>query len=317
VTLATRPKFAAFFDGIERVHVFHADVDDKYSGFFGLRKLFRALIGHSDYDVVVDMHDHLRTVFLRNLFKLSRIRVVVFDKGRKEKKALTRRERKVTKPLPHTVDRYKMALEKAGFKFSMTAAPYIKPTHTSEQELEAWLLKNRLKKNKQWIGIAPFALHTSKIWPLANYPKLIELITKKLDCRLFFFGGGATEIKYFEDVKQLFPDHITVVAGQMKVPEEIALIKRLDLMVCTDSSNMHLAVLAGTEVLAIWGGTHPDVGFGPYGRGEDSIIQINRKELPCIPCSVFGTETCHRGDFACMNWITPEMISARIITRLI
>ena len=57
VTLATRPRFAAFFDNMERVHVFHADVDDKYRGFFGLRKLFRALIAHADYDVVIDVHD--------------------------------------------------------------------------------------------------------------------------------------------------------------------------------------------------------------------------------------------------------------------
>jgi ADP-heptose:LPS heptosyltransferase len=316
VTVATRPKFASFFENIERVHVFHADVDDKYKGFFGLRKLFRALIAHADHDIVIDMHDHLRTIFLRNLFKLSRIKVIVFDKGRKAKKAFTRKDKKVTRPLPHTVERYKQAFEKAGFSFPILNGPHIQPSKDQYSSVENWLNTCGFQKTNTWIGIAPFALHTSKIWPLANYPKLIELISKQIDCRIFFFGGGPKEIQYFEDVRQLFPERITVVAGQMKLSEEIALMQKLDLMLCTDSSNMHLAVLAGTPVLSIWGGTHPDVGFGPYQRGDESIIQIDRKELPCRPCSVFGKETCHRGDFACLNWITPDVISERIAKTL-
>jgi ADP-heptose:LPS heptosyltransferase len=96
------------------------------------------------------------------------------------------------------------------------------------------------------------------------------------------------------------------------MPQEIALMQHLDLMLCTDSSNMHLAALSGAPLLSIWGGTHPDVGFGPFGRGKESILQIDRTELPCRPCSVFGTETCYRGDFACMNKIEVDAVVNRI-----
>jgi ADP-heptose:LPS heptosyltransferase len=79
---------------------------------------------------------------------------------------------------------------------------------------------------------------------------------------------------------------------------------------------MHLAALVGTPLLSIWGGTHPDVGFGPYGQGEESIIQISRAELTCRPCSVYGREKCLRGDFACLAWITPEQIANQVMNTL-
>jgi ADP-heptose:LPS heptosyltransferase len=65
-------------------------------------------------------------------------------------------------------------------------------------------------------------------------------------------------------------------------------------------------------LISIWGGTHPDVGFGPYKIQPDSIVQISREELPCRPCSVYGREKCYRGDFACLTRITPDQILTRV-----
>lgn len=316
VTVVTRPKFAAFFQGIERVIVFEADVDHKFKGFFGIRQLFRALVLKKNYDVVIDVHDHLRTIILRNLFKLFGKRVIVFDKGRAEKKAFSRKENKITTPLPHTVERYKAAFEKAGFQFKLLQPPYLIPTDESKKIIEAWFVKKELIKNEKWIGLAPFAMHKSKIWPVANYPTVINAIIKETNAKFFLFGGGDEEIQYFEDLQLLFPNNTVMVAGRLKLPQEISLMTHLDLMVCVDSSNMHLATLTGTPVLSIWGGTHPDVGFGPFGQGKESILQISREELPCRPCSVYGKETCYRGDFACMNNISPEKVTEEILKRI-
>ncbi|MCK6617212.1 MAG: glycosyltransferase family 9 protein [Cyclobacteriaceae bacterium] len=316
VVVATRPRFAAFFTGIERVKVFEADVDTRFTGFFGVRKLFFALLVKEDFDLVVDMHDHLRTLILRNLFVLFGKKVIVFNKGRKEKKAFTRRENKVTTPLPHTIQRYKQAFEKAGYSFPILPGPYLVANDTAKNHLQKWLDKNAPLKKTAWLGLAPFALHKSKIWPLANYPALIQELIRKINPTIFLFGGGDQEIKYFHDLQELFPKNCLIVAGQLKMQQEIALLQQLDLMVCTDSSNMHLAALAGTPVLSIWGGTHPDVGFGPFGKGDESIVQLDQKELPCRPCSVYGKEKCHRGDFACLTGITVEAVANRVVERL-
>lgn len=316
VTVVTRPKFASFFTDIERVVPFPADVDYTYNGIFGMRELFRKLLRKGNYSVVMDMHDHIRTIIMRNLFKLFGMPVVVFDKGRDAKKKFTQKENKQTTPLPHTVERYREAFERAGFPFEMLPPPHLSVRDTAQQEVTAWLEQGALTKQERWIGLAPFAMHTSKIWPVYQYREVIRLLSEAMPVRFFLFGGGDKEVQFFETLRSEFPDHCTIVAGQLKIKQELALMQQLDLMLCVDSSNMHLATMMNTPLLSIWGGTHPDVGFGPYGRGPESILQVSREELPCRPCSVYGRETCPRGDFACLHLITPETVVQRIRERL-
>jgi ADP-heptose:LPS heptosyltransferase len=312
VTVVTRPKFASLFTDIERVVPFPADVDYTYSGIFGMRELFGKLLRKGGYDVVMDMHDHIRTVLLRNLFKIFGTPVVVFEKGRKQKRAFTRKDNKITTPLPHTVERYSKAFEKAGYSLTIVAPPFFTIKASTEDQVTEWLQKNELSKKEKWIGIAPFAMHASKIWPVQNYAKVIEQTITKFPAKFFLFGGGKKDLIFFESLKEAFPAHCVIVAGQLKIKQELALMRQLDLMLCVDSSNMHLASLAGTPFLSVWGGTHPDVGFGPYVKNEESIIQIGRDVLPCRPCSVYGKEDCYRGDFACLNYITPDVVVERM-----
>src|SRR5688500_8637946 len=186
VTVVTRPKFASFFTDIERVIPFPADVDHTYNGVFGMRDLFKKLLKKSSYDVVLDMHDHIRTIILRNLFKIFFTRVIVFDKGRGEKKEISRKENKIVRPLPHTVERYRSAFEKAGYKFDIQSPPYFQLKESVKEETNEWLKKSNLSKNEKWIGIAPFAMHRSKIWPLENYIDVItHLIGKEQPVKFF------------------------------------------------------------------------------------------------------------------------------------
>jgi len=312
VTVVTRPKFASFFTDIERVVPFPADVDYTYTGIFGMRELFKKLMRKGNYEVVMDMHDHIRTMMLRSLFKLFGVPVVVFEKGRNEKHTFTRKENKRTEPLPHTVERYRKAFEKAGYPLTIGSPPYLVLKDSTREQTTAWLSKQDLVKKEKWIGIAPFAMHTSKIWPVQNYSSVLEALIAKGPVKFFLFGGGEKEIAFFESLQKKFPEHVVVVAGQLKLKQELALMEHLDAMLCVDSSNMHLAALMGIPLLSIWGGTLPDVGFGPFRKGEESIIQISRDELPCRPCSVYGKEKCLRGDFACLTRITPDMVVSRL-----
>lgn len=315
VTVVTRPKFGPLFFDMERVIAFPADVDYTYTGIFGMRDLVKKLLRKGPYEVVFDMHDHIRTKILRTFFKMFGSRVVVFDKGKREKHLFTQRENKITTPLLHTVERYRLAFEKAGYSFPMCEAPYL-ALGESIQTASGWFgYKKSIEKSK-WIGIAPFARHKSKIWPIENYKPLFELLMAKESVKFFLFGAGDKEIQFFESLRLQFPKNCEVIAGQLKLRQEIALMQHLDLMLCVDSSNMHMAALTNVPLLSIWGGTHADVGFGPYGKGEESMIQISREELPCRPCSVYGKEKCYRGDFACLNRITPEVVFSRVMDSL-
>jgi ADP-heptose:LPS heptosyltransferase len=315
VTVLTRPKFSIFFAHLPGVAVFAADVDKEYTGLNSLLRLFNNLL-KLRFNTVIDVHDHLRTKVLRTLFYFCRVPVVVFDKGRGDKKKFTRKVNKVTHTLPHTVERYQQAFHEAGFKFPFLKGPHLVVTDSASQTVTRWLTNINVSKNETWIGIAPFAMHYTKMWPVHLYKSLIALLLKKQSCRFFLFGGGQKEIDFFTSLLREFPDNTTIVAGQLKLEAEWALMQQLDLMLCVDSSNMHLATLVGTPLLSIWGGTHPAVGFGPFQRDDESIIELSRGEISCRPCSVYGKETCYRGDFACMMGITPQMIAERIIRQV-
>ena len=65
------------------------------------------------------------------------------------------------------------------------------------------------------------------------------------------------------------------------------IINKCKVFISLDSANMHLASLTSTPVVSIWGPTHPFLGFSPLFNDE-FIVQLNKEELPCRPCSVYG-----------------------------
>jgi hypothetical protein len=73
-----------------------------------------------------------------------------------------------------------------------------------------------------------------------------------------------------------------------------------------------MAALVGTKVISIWGGTDPIAGFGAWMQLENHSVRIPVEELTCRPCTIFGKGECARGDFACMKWLTPEIVYNKI-----
>ena len=312
VTMLTRPRFAAFFYGLQRVRLMAADLEGKHKRLWGIWRLFRQLTKEK-YDVVIDLHDHLRTKIIRFLFALTGTPVVVFDKGRAEKGELVRKNFKIRKKLPHTVDRYAEAFNKAGLSFAMITFPGFEISSQSEQRVLQWLAAKALVKGELWVGLAPFAVHPTKIWPLERYVPLIKMMQEGRQVKFFLFGGGAGEVAFFSGLVALFPHHTVLVAGQMSLQEELALIRKMDKMLTMDSANMHLAALLGVPVVSIWGGTHTDAGFGPYGNQDKTVLEVTTTVLPCRPCSVYGKPTCHRGDFACLTAIEVQDVAKKLM----
>ena len=103
------------------------------------------------------------------------------------------------------------------------------------------------------------------------------------------------------------------MAGELSLGAEIALMQSMNIMITMDSSNMHLSSLSGVKTITLWGATHPYTGFEAYHQEEDRNFQISKKELSCRPCTVFGKGTCRRKDFACMQWLTPQLVFNKMI----
>ena len=86
-------------------------------------------------------------------------------------------------------------------------------------------------------------------------------------------------------------------------------MSHLDAMVSMDSANMHMASLVNCPVVSIWGATHPYAGFVGWGQKEENFVQL---DMPCRPCSIYGSKPCLRGDYACLSGIAPEVIADKV-----
>ena len=124
----------------------------------------------------------------------------------------------------------------------------------------------------------------------------IELLTQKPDTRVFLFGAGAVECEMLRQWASVFP-RTESVAGQLKLEEELELMRKLDVMICMDSANQHLSSLVGLRAISVWCATHPLIGFAGWKQRSEDIIQ--RNDLRCRPCTCHGTNHCRYGNYAC------------------
>lgn len=311
LTVVTRPKFAVFFTQFPAVRVVGLDVAGRHKGLAGLFRLFQELRKANAFDLIIDANENLRSAVLKRLFRMAGVSSVTIDKGRADKKTLTRKENKIRRLLPHSIERYTQLFERAGFPVAPDKPFVFEPIASAETELNSFLAGRSIADNEPWLGIAPFAQHVQKMWPFDRFTPLLEAVYASRPVRIFLFGGGAQEIALLETLQQRFPQAV-VVAGKLTLAAELTLIHRLAGMICMDSGNMHLTALSGTPVLSIWGATHPDAGFGPWGQGDEAVVQVPTDVLTCRPCSVFGNVPCWRGDLACLNDISVATVAERV-----
>jgi ADP-heptose:LPS heptosyltransferase len=302
--LLTRSAFKPFFTAISGLQLFFPDLRNRHKGYFGLLRLYRDIIRQGKINYVIDLHDVLRSKVLRLFFKLSGVPVSIINKGRGEKKSVIRGITKTR--LKHSVDRYCDVFTKAGFPVIPENGPWIIPSPEAIVRAGTMIVAS----DDLNIGVAPYAKHKLKIWPEENMIRLLELISEKHKSRFWLFGGEEESEKL-----ATFQTKVTGsfnISGKLTLDEELALMSRLDLMIAMDSSNMHMAALAGTKVISIWGGTDPLSGFGAWMQPEEYFIRIPVSELSCRPCTTYGKGDCRRGDLACMNWLKPEMVFEKI-----
>jgi ADP-heptose:LPS heptosyltransferase len=303
IDLLTKPQFRELFDDLDNVQFIDADYEGKHKGATGLLKLAKFI--HQNYDInqVVDLHDVVRSKIIRTYFKTKGIPVHVIDKNRKAKKELVKGKSK--RALLHAILQYAAVFKEAGFDLSdHLSNPTLKKNSTLPKGFE--LTEPTLLR----IGIAPFAKHALKIWPIQQMMGLMKLISEKYPSHFYLLGGR-------EDVTALQPmaaafSNSTIIAGKYSLAEELAIIGELNFTISMDSANMHLAALMNTRVFSIWGATDPLAGFSAWNQPTSQIISIPNTELTCRPCTIFGKGECYRKDFACMNLLTAEKVFAEL-----
>lgn len=295
--IAGKKDLASMFAPLSNVSYMEVD---NHLDWHGLWTLWRN--SRDQIDAVIDLQNVLRTRVLDLLMLFSGKHVTRVRYGRLRKHLITFWGIG-KKALPSEFDRYRDAFRRAGLETNDAFERL--PKNSAAAKVVAARFGEKVGR---WIGLAPFAKSRSNMLPYRVTKEIIERLTEDTNTRVFLFGAGSVECEMLRQWATVFP-RTESVAGKLKLKEELELMRMLDVMICMDSANQHLASLVGLRAISVWCATHPIIGFAGWKQRPEDIVQ--RNDLRCRPCTCHGTNHCRYANFACRN-IEAETIIQKI-----
>lgn len=204
------------------------------------------------------------------------------------------------------LDNFLNCLKPLGLKEVARYTPEIFPTK-EEEKVARELLKD-LAKNKPRILVHATSAHPYKEWPKSHFANLIDLMHKEFNAQFVFTGAGLDRQAY-QDILS-FCEHKKEIkflnlCGLTSLRECFAIYKHLDLAVCVDSGNAHLAAASGIPTHVLYGPTDPSRWL-PIGK---SVFPVRLNELlDCQPCNL-KVKCSH---INCMKHLSPEYVFSKL-----
>lgn len=260
-------------------------------------------LANSKYDIVLDLHGKLASWLISRSVKAKTKKV--YDKRRSMRKAIVSGAKDLF--IESTTSLYFSALDGivSKEKQKLATAPRIGlPDRTPHLEL----LPDFDPKFKT-IAIFPGAAHPTKIYPYRYLNESIKLTGKEYR---FILLGSYEENHLGLRLADANPEKTFNLCGAYSFAQLIHVLERCDLVISGDSGPMHLAAALGKKQIAIFGSTHPRLGFAPQNP-HAKVICLN---LSCQPCSLHGANRCPLGHFDCMMKIKPADLMREIQTIL-
>ena len=298
ITFVTKKIYVPLFNEFKNLEILELDSNGRHKGLKGMFNLFIDIKKLNPIGIL-DLHGSLRTNILRLFFFFSSMPFKKIHKGRIEKKSLTRKSNKVLVPLIPVIYRYGEVLRKIGFPVDLSDHKFPLKSITPKKFNDSFF-NSKLK----WIGIAPFAKHIGKIYPLDLTQKVISFLQR--ENQVFLLGSDGDEEKKLLVWEKAY-SNVYSLAGKDAFSDQLKIISNLDIMISMDSANGHIAANYDVPVITIWGVTHPYTGFTPWNQNSERSILSDRSLYPLIPTSVYGN-VCPKGYENCMRTITPEKI---------
>jgi heptosyltransferase-2 len=198
----------------------------------------------------------------------------------------------------HETDRL---LALAGVFSGRPERPSLGLTAADRAAADEWLRERGIPPG--FVALAPGSIWGTKRWPY--YPELAAA----LGAPIVVVGGGDDAALGIEVITAA-EGRSWNAAGELGLRASAALLERASVLVTNDSAPLHFAAAMGTPVVAIFGPTVPEFGFGPRGP-RDAVVQ--QSGLACRPCSAHGPRVCPLGHHRCMLELSVERVAAAVI----
>lgn len=284
VDVLTRPAFKRIFINTpSNVRVLKADLRGRNSGLLGLLRLAFGLRKRG-YDAVADWQNDWRSRLIGGVMRTCGVRIAATESA----KSLQKRLLNTRQPLRPAAERYADVLRALGLRVELRFRSVFADGESPATPIEI---------ADPAVGFAPFAQTKSQTLPPQTTLSVVQRMAE-WGWNVYLFGTEADKTTL--DKWASLTENTVSLAGKYALDEQIAMMSKLDLMVAMDSAMLHLASIAGTRVVSVWGSTTPAGGSLGYGQRVDDTVC---RSLPCQPCSLNGISgDCHLR-YACLNQI--------------
>jgi heptosyltransferase-2 len=175
-----------------------------------------------------------------------------------------------------------------------------------------WLRERGLESAGSFHAVAPGSAWATKRWPEDRFGELIVRLAPR---RPVVVMGGRGERALAESLQSLarragLGDRVHVSAGVFSPSAHVELLRRAAVLVANDSGALHLGQAAGIPVVALYGPTAPELGYGPRGEGH-ALLGVDG--LDCRPCGRHGSRRCPRRHWRCMLELETDRVAAAVL----
>jgi len=275
----------------------------------------RRLIASSGYDLIIDIHDSLRSRYLAagagavtriNKRKIARALLV---KLKVDAYARFGGAPDVPARYLETVRGWDVADD--------GLPPEIYCAAGDRERAEAMLAAGGIAPGERAIGLCPGARHGNKRWPGDRFAACASALAARHPMPVLIFGAAEEETMCAAigaGIRAACPGTVTLnLAGRLSLLETAAAMDRCALVVANDTGLMHIAAARGVPLAAVFGPTVRQFGFFPRG---DKAVVVEHPGLACRPCTHIGLPRCPEGHFRCMNEISAEAVAQAAESRM-
>lgn len=190
---------------------------------------------------------------------------------------------------------------------SAAYAPRLHPTPDDDRAAGAVLAAAGIGEGTAFVAVAPGSIWGSKRWPYYGI-----LAARLAEHAAVVVVGGPDDAGLGEEIVRAVGQkggRAVTMCGKLTLRQSAALIARARVLVTNDSAPLHVATAMGTPLVAVFGPTLPEFGFGPIKSGD---VALGVEGLDCRPCSRHGPPRCPLGHHRCMRDLAPEAVAAAI-----
>lgn len=262
----------------------------------------RNVLHTNPYDVILDLHASFRSGLLA-LMNPGGVRVGFAD-ARELNTFFQHHLITIAPDAVHAVDKNLLFSSFLGAETESTDF-FLCSNSSDDEQVENFLTEAGVGDQDRIVYVNPTARWQSKFWLASRWSALCD---KLLAVGVYpVLGGSKEDCTYITGITEQMKGEAIVAAGRLSLTESVALMKRALAYVGLDTGPMHMAAMAGTPVVALFGPTHPER-VGPY-RVKHAVIQA--EGLACLCCRKRGCE-----HLSCMRGITVDVVYEKVMSFL-